>query len=181
MKILLDMDGVIVDFVGAALRIHGAEDLYTRPSSLGCFDIEKLLGISTSAFWAGVDRDSGFWGSLQKTPEADAIVAAAVETVGWENIGVLTAPALADSCLIGKRSWLRVHYPRLVDRVTFARDKGWYASPNHLLIDDKNENVDGFRASGGIAILLPRPWNRNHKFAGDSVSCLKEELSDYGV
>ncbi len=33
------------------------------------------------------------------------------------------------------------------------------AHPNAILIDDNEKEVDDFRTHGGMAILVPQPWN----------------------
>lgn len=155
-----DMDGVLVDFVGAALRLHRATDLYKKyPGALGTFDIEKILGITQDQLWAPINAQPGFWENLEKTPEADWIVETLTRIFGQENVIILTAPAMGDECFIGKRQWLRRHFPQFISRLAYAKDKSKFASHRHVLLDDADKNVTPFQRAGGQGVLVPRLWN----------------------
>jgi hypothetical protein len=43
------------------------------------------------------------------------------------------------------------------------------ARPDTLLIDDNEKNISAFRKSGGMAITVPRPWNRLRGCANTSL------------
>jgi hypothetical protein len=45
--------------------------------------------------------------------------------------------------------------------------KHFACRPTTLLVDDGDHNVREWRAAGGPAILVPRPWNTNHDLADD--------------
>lgn len=163
-----DMDGVLVDFVGAALRLHRATDLYTKyPGALGTFDIEKVLGITQDQFWAPINEETTFWEDLQPTAEAEWIVETLERIYGRENVCILTAPALGDTCFIGKRLWLRRHFPQFITRLAYAKDKSKFASPRHTLLDDADKNVAPFIKAGGQAVLVPRLWNAMYTYVKD--------------
>jgi hypothetical protein len=40
------------------------------------------------------------------------------------------------------------------------------AKPDHVLIDDKDSNVEEFIKDGGRAYMPPQPWNSRHKEYG---------------
>lgn len=176
--VMLDMDGVIADFMGAALRLHGREGLFDEPASKGVWDTEKLLGISANQFWKPINATPDFWPDLPKTAEADEIVALA-ESLG--EVTILTAPALGDECFLGKRQWLRRHYPKYVSRLAFAKEKHLYASPRHLLIDDKDSNCTKFREAGGRAILVPRSWNSEWQWADIAMDVIRSAANQEEV
>lgn len=160
MKIFLDMDGVLADFVGGACTAHN-RTCYDHPSHYGEFNLETIWGISAAEFWAPTNNFE-FWASLAKTPEADMIVETAVKLVGWENVAILTSPSLHPSCVPAKRYWIEKYYPRLTKNMIFAWGKGFIAGPGKLLVDDRDRNVDDFRAGGGHAVLVPRLWNQRY-------------------
>jgi hypothetical protein len=61
----------------------------------------------------------------------------------------------------GKKQWIRRYLPEeMWNNYLIGPPKHLCASPDALLIDDVEENVDKFRAYGGRAVLFPRPWNR---------------------
>ena len=67
--ILLDMDGVVVDFVGGAARLFGADPatLFQPERDLpGEFDMYPALGLARGDFYAGLDNAGGaLWPGLQ--------------------------------------------------------------------------------------------------------------------
>lgn len=177
MKIFLDMDGVLADFVGGACKAHN-RTCYDHPSHYGEFQLEKIWGITPAEFWKPTNSFE-FWASLAKTPEADMIVETAVKLVGWENIAILTSPSLHESCVPAKRYWIEKYYPRLTKNMIFAWGKGFIAGPGKLLVDDRDRNVDDFRAAGGQAVLVPRLWNRRYNDVITREFNLQEELKSY--
>jgi len=73
--------------------------------------------------------------------------------------------------------WVKEHLSRYYKQliITMA-PKHLLAKPDTLLIDDKDENVEGFWDAGGKAILVPRPWNSNHKLSDVSVNMVSHSL-----
>ena len=153
-RILLDMDGVIADFIGAAALLHEFD-----ASAVKCWDFLESFGIDPVAFWSPMGRK--FWANVPKTIEADAIVQACEEAVGAENVCLLSSPCDTDGCIDGKRDWIRKHYPQFARRAMFGPAKEFCAAPNRLLVDDSDSNCNAFARAGGVACLLPRPWNLN--------------------
>lgn len=161
---LLDMDGVMVDFTGPALALHGTtqEKLYAAQEAKGQWEFEQLLRITPEEFWEPINQDMDFWEELPKTPEADELVAEVEKRFGRKNVGILTAPTQEESCFTGKRRWLLRHFPQFASRLAFAHDKSLFASPRHILIDDRDKNVKEFRKAGGRSVIVPRVWNSYH-------------------
>jgi 5'(3')-deoxyribonucleotidase len=174
---LLDMDGVVADFVGGVCAAHNRPSPYDDPSSYGVFDMDKLWGMTSREFWKPCDGES-FWDDLQKTPDADDIVSSVVNNFGLENIAILTAPSMSPYCVPGKRRWMKRHYPFLAKNMIFTSAKKFLAGPDRVLIDDRNENIESFRAAGGHGILLPRLWNRLYRMWDFSLDHVEVNLRD---
>lgn len=177
MKVFLDMDGVLSDFVGGVSRAHGRPSPYDSPGCEGIFDMEKLWGISLEEFWAPTNNPE-FWEGLERTPEADAIVALVVQEFGTDNVAILTAPSLFSGCMGAKRAWVAKHYPFLKKRIIFAsaEAKKFVAGPRKILVDDRTENIQGWKKAGGYGVLIPRPWNAEWQRAKDGKTL--ERVSD---
>jgi len=178
------MDGVIADFVGAALRVHNATNLYSRGTSLGKFEIEELLGQTPQEFWGRLDRDPEFWYQLRPTRDASAIVEFAEDLVGREHVAILTSPAQSEHCIPGKRKFIADHFPQFNRRIITcpSATKCFVAGPQRILIDDRESNVDAFRVMGGIGVLVPREWNRLHRKSPQFVlRSMEEQLREVGV
>lgn len=174
-QILLDMDGVLADFVGGIARAHGRPDPYTSKSSFGVFDIERLWGMTSKEFWFPADSLE-FWAGLSPTPEAFPLVSLCQSLVGRHNIAILTSPSSSVQCIPGKRQWIDRYFPQYASRMIFGSAKQFLAAPHRILIDDRDSNVDSFIMAGGPAILLPRLWNRKWDRASTPLERIEGDL-----
>lgn len=186
MKILLDMDGVIADFVKAACAAHGRKyDEIYPPGRQSSWEMEPLLDLSTRDFWQPL-RGRAFWAELPKMPEADALVYALNAMVGAENIFVCSTPNADPDCVAGKMDWLEQHFPQFRRRFIFTATKELCSHHNNVLIDDRGKNCRSFVQAGGRAFLVPRRWNERYADEARVVdlmcsyleSCLQEGLAD---
>lgn len=173
---LIDMDGVIADFVGAISLAHNRPNPYLKPEAQGIWDMELLWGISAAEFYRPSDCRE-FWVSMPKTPEADQIVELALASFGLANTAILTAPSSFEGCIPGKRAWIERYYPTLKSQMIFGSAKEFLAGPNRWLLDDRDKNVDAFQKAGGHGVLVPRPWNRGHLESGNVIGVLFEAIA----
>ncbi|MCA9072771.1 MAG: hypothetical protein KDA84_27800 [Planctomycetaceae bacterium] len=173
--IFLDMDGVLVDFSSAALRLHGVEDIeWPR----GEWDFPKVLGISRGEFWSKIDsQGSEFWANLEPYPWYRELLDLVAEAAPFS---ILTSPSLSPSCPKGKLVWLSKHMPRRNGRVfrdfLIGPAKHLLAKDSRVLIDDSDTNAENFRAAGGEVILFPRLWNRQHHHAESPLDYVRRAL-----
>lgn len=153
MRFLVDLDGVIVDFVAGALAVHGA----TLPLREVRWNFYEQIGLDAKTFYAPMGRK--FWATLPWTREGQELWHRLTRRHGHDAIAICTSPAPNDGCIDGKLDWLRVNMPSHARRFVVTPEKCFAASPTTLLIDDNDNNVEAFRAAGGLAVLVPRPWN----------------------
>ena len=176
-KIFLDMDGVIADFVLAVSLVHNRPNPYQSEfgDALGKFDMHEIWKMSPREFWAPL-QGTGFWSKMPKTQDADEIFAVLERFVSPLDVCILTSPNADPYCATGKFMWVKEHYPKFSRRVIITAAKHFIAHDRAILIDDKEGNCEDFERDGGRAILLPRPWNRRHSLSLDSVKVLEDEL-----
>jgi 5'(3')-deoxyribonucleotidase len=164
MKIFLDLDGVVVNFVGPAMAYNGAwVDESNFPDGCG-WDVVKAVNIIRSekglpeldkrVFWNSFGYD--FWRNLPLYPGAKAFVQA-LRAHG--EVYFATSPTLSSSCVAAKFDHICHEFPELKRKIIISADKSVLANGNSLLIDDRDRNCEKFREAGGEAILVPRPWN----------------------
>ena len=132
--IFLDLDGVMADFDRHA-REQGK---YTADGKMK---------------WDELDYQ--WWSTMPACDGAkefyDAVKAMAV-------VRFLTAPVLHEECFSGKAAWVQKFVPadgkRMMKQVIIcpSADKHYLARPNHVLIDDRENNVKEWIAAGGIGI-----------------------------
>jgi 5'(3')-deoxyribonucleotidase len=178
-KAMLDMDGVLADFMKAICKAHNRPNPYVNnPSAYSEFNTEKVWGITPEEFWAPIQGESlDFWAGIDKTPEADRIVRLVCREFGMDNVAILTAPSRDVGSVPGKRAWMDKHYPRLAKNMIFTSAKGFLAGPKRILIDDRDRNVVEFKQAGGDAILFPRLWNSSWMHDGEGMKILERELA----
>ncbi len=172
MKIFLDMDGVLVDFVRGAHDHHNL-NCTPWPYPPGVWDFVKHTGLSAAQFWSPLGFE--FWSELNWTPDGEEILSLVPDCV------LLTTPTLHIECPTGKMEWIRQNAPELYRRTVITATKEVCAHPNALLIDDADHNVDKWRANGGVAILVPRIWNSRHAECNNTVEILRKEICDAGI
>lgn len=145
MTIYLDMDGVIADFFGGVAAKFGV-------------DHWKSIQDREIAFKTLSNTD--FFNQLPKFPESDKIVNF-VEEISKGDWGICSSPMRGDrdNSAYWKRTWLgkNGYIPPLIENMIFTSNKHKYAMSKlnrsrNILIDDKPENIDRWKAAGGIAI-----------------------------
>ncbi len=138
--ILLDMDGVLCDFVSAAMRVHGKTfDEAAWPK--GRNDLAAILGVTTTAFWQGIDRfdeEQGFWCRLKAYPWLHDLTAMA-EPFGFT---IATAPSRDSFCAAGKIQWLQRHFGERFSGYMIGCRKELLAGPGRVLIDDRDRECE---------------------------------------
>lgn len=156
--IFLDMDGVLCDFISAALEAHGRiELLQSWPA--GEWEIAKVLGCTTGEFWRSVDHQGEhFWSGLQPYGWARELAHLAAR---YGETLIASTPSESHHSAAGKVLWLERHFPGWfpASKRTFTARKDLIARPGRLLVDDSDRNVSAWIAAGGEAVLFPQPWN----------------------
>lgn len=186
--ILLDMDEVLVDFVGGVYRMWGVsreevEALRTPGEWCVLEPLEKAVNqtLGIDGFWDAIHAvGSEFWEALDPLPWADELIEL-VESwdVPWY---VVTAPSDCPTSYNGKVRWLKARFGSRFDRFIISPHKELLAQPGRVLIDDREENVHKFtvgsdgRPTGGAGIIFPSRGNSLHKYADDPLRLLTRRV-----
>jgi len=180
MRVFVDLHGVLSCFTRPAWEIHGhgpAPDWYRSPwlwPKPGEWDMHPFMGLTEDAFWSRL-RHEAFWSGLPWTPDGHAVLAM-LQLRFPGSLCLLSSPRQEPAAFAGTVCWVRKNLPGLHSRYLLGPDKGQVAGPHALLVDDADRNVERFREMGGLAVLLPRPWNSRHAEAHDAVGCLAADL-----
>lgn len=132
--IFLDLDGVMADF-----------DRHAREQGKYAAD-GKLK-------WDELDYQ--WWSTMPACDGAQEFYDA-VKKMGI--VRFLTAPVLHEECFSGKAAWVQNFVPergkRMMKEIIICpgADKHYLARPNHVLIDDRENNINDWIAAGGIGI-----------------------------
>jgi 5'(3')-deoxyribonucleotidase len=156
--IFLDMDGVIADFMSAALGALGRSETPEQITTWRCYE---QLATSEAEFWDAQKRDHDFWYNISPYPNIGLFIDC---MRSYADVYFASSPSLHPNCASHKMAWLRNHVGAWTyDRVMLGKPKHLLSGPGRLLIDDFHTNVDNWVKEGGEAILFPRSWNpRGH-------------------
>lgn len=191
MRILLDLDDVLVDFVGGACKVFNLtyEDIeegwevgsgHILPEIIG----KKLKNSYTLYdFWSKIDGNEDFWANLKPLPWMNEVLNLVQElTDDWH---IVSSPSHCASSYNGKVKWLKNYFSRSFNNFAITPHKFLFAKPDTILIDDKDQNVREFytdphtcKPTGAYAILFPRRWNSNHIYKGNEFAYVKHTLLD---
>ena len=136
-KIYCDMDGVIADF---DLQFKNQTGMLPK-------DYEAKNGIE--AFWKAIPEDTTkFWATIPWMSDGKQL---------WDYIKkynpiLLSAPSRAETSKQGKREWVARELPGTKLILKGAKYKHEFAKPNHILIDDRKDNIERWVNAGGIGI-----------------------------
>jgi hypothetical protein len=158
-KIYLDMDGVVADF----------DKRFTDLAGMGPSEFEEKYG--KNAFWDFIDEGDNklvFWIGIPPMSDAKQLV----DFVSNYDYEMLTAPSLKKQSVMGKGLWMKNQTNKglfpFKPKVNYksAKNKKDFAAPNHILIDDREDNINSWIAAGGVGIL--------HTSAASTINQLKK-------
>ena len=150
-RIYLDLDGVIVDFVG------GCHALFGKPvNPQTSYDIHSWWDLSPNEFWNRIAATSGFWSGLKPYQHAQEFVT--LLKTFTKEIVLVTSPTLDPQCAAEKTEWIQTYFKGNFRNYIITSRKE-LLEKDGLLIDDSNDKINKFRIYDGRAILFPQPWN----------------------
>lgn len=151
-KIFSDMDGVITDFNGRFSKYSDGIPPSEYEKKFGKEKFWELADGGGVAFWVGMPWMSDgkqYWDYIKKY-----------------DVELLSSPSRSNTSRLGKRLWVRNNLPGIKLTLAQAAKKQNYAAPNHILIDDRESNIEQWKSQGGIGIL--------HTSAADTINQLKQ-------
>ncbi len=184
-RIYLDMDDVLVDFMCSAMRHMGLTDYtiadYEHDIGRDIYTAyARKTGIlyPANVWWEHFKRE--FWANMQPMECCSDLINLCADAVGRDNVALMTSPTKCGDCLAGKLDWIHRTLPSWLHRqYIMTPRKHLCATPDSLLIDDAEENIEPFHQAGGQAIAFPRPWNRHREFTLNPFPVVKRLLEFY--
>lgn len=154
--IVLDMDGVLVDFCRAAYEIHGKPYDGNEPTTWNFFE---GWGINEDQFWSKIDAcKESFWSELREYHWARELIYTIDEV---DHFVIATKCSTSPYSSFGKVLSLQRLFGEDFRDYFITPRKELLAGPGRILIDDSDSNCTAFEDAGGAAILFPQPWNKN--------------------
>lgn len=159
-KIFLDLDGVVVDWLGGSLKVCGfsADDAGIRKHLREGGMIDDVLPGGRKQLTSAVNAAGpAFWTDLEFLPWGRQLVALAQSFKETHDFAFLTSPGKFPLAAQGKVAWLLAHYPE--ESIIICRDKHLCASSAALLIDDADYQIQPFTRNGGRGYLWPNQYS----------------------
>lgn len=179
MIVWLDIDGVLTHWNAGIHERLGIEHSYEDwPYALGREGWHWHNEVGKSFEDINKLCDFDLWANLPWIPGGKEIYASVVGRFGYSSIRLLTTPMPHVQSASGKVEWVNRNVPMLQKQliVTTAPKETFAGVPDSVLIDDSSANIDAWRAAGGRAILVPRYWNDDYKYADVSAAVVDERL-----
>ena len=153
-KIYCDMDGVLTDF----------DKQFT--DSISPWKPKQFIDKNgLNEFWEEIDgRGVGFWVGMKWMEDGKQLWNLLKENF---EVELLSSPSRAENSRLGKRLWVRNHKLGVKLNLAYSKNKQKYAAPNHILIDDRKDNIEDWESKGGIGIL--------HTSTENTIECLKKK------
>lgn len=155
MKIFLDADGVLINFIkGVAEPLGIDEELLKKKNFHDIVDQKEM--------WKHIDREgSAFWENLEPLPWADELLNHVRSFMRpSDEMYILTSPGDSAESYTGKANWFKKRYPKIFrSGLIITKHKQVCATRNSLLIDDFHKNIDRFINAGGYGYLFPYQYD----------------------
>ena len=159
MRILLDQDQVLAEFVEKVLKWYNEDNKtnYTAEDVKNYYDLEKLVGLH---FVRSCVRYPDFYSDLDPVHGAIEGVKQLIDD-GHDVCIVSAVPKSGAISFHGKLVWIRKHMP-FFDLKNFVACSRKELVQGDILLDDAPHNCKAFlEKTGKISVLFSQPWNRN--------------------
>lgn len=159
LKIYCDLDGVLVDFLGAFRQLSGGKGWDDAIRDLGFEEVWRLINHGGSAWWENLEWLSDGHKLWEFILQFNPIILSAGATSRTGNLAQ-----------IGKKAWCARELGGSIEVIVADRgtDKKYWAKPGYILIDDLEENILAWKSRGGIGI--------HHQDALRTISELKQYM-----
>ena len=179
MRIILDLDEVLVDFVGGSLKAHGwTKEQYREKlvkGDWGCLGQLLCNGGGAHKFWQPIHAlGAAFWENLDEHPWCDDLLAIVKETT--DDWYIVSSPSHSCSSYTGKVRWLKNKFGSKFDKFALIPHKHIFANKDTILIDDREESVNRFVDTGGQGIVFPNHGNSQHEWENNPLTYVRTEL-----
>lgn len=150
-QIYCDMDGVLCNFDARFDHYTGMLPNEYEEEKQRQYGKKK----GTEMFWDLIDNQVGikFWSEMEWTPKGKEL---------WDfiknyNPELLTSPSKQETSRLGKQLWVKNHLsPAPKVNFKYSKEKHHFATPDSILIDDREDIINNWNAAGGIGIHHPK-------------------------
>jgi len=170
MRILVDLDGVLVNTnISTAAALGMTLDEYLEKWPKGSWCVSEAFGQLAYDKWhEAASTSEEFWSEMPEYSWARRL---------WDACEKIAPTYILSCCVSGKMKWIyRFTGDPKFNRAILTKTKETCARWNHVLIDDKEGNIDKFIEEGGEGVLFPSNGNRLHRHSKDPCAHVLPEL-----
>ncbi len=149
-EVFLDLDGVIVDWVGSTKKVLNIKSL--KPFNRAKSDQHTIIDAQGLEFWSEmpwIKDGKQLWNFVKKFKPT-----------------ILSSPRSYKFAPEGKKIWIKRELGSI--NVILSNNKSKFAKSNRILIDDYDKNINAWEKRGGIGIL--------HTDTNSTIKKLKEVI-----
>jgi 5'(3')-deoxyribonucleotidase len=160
-NILLDVDGLLGNFVAGALRwVHSSHGKAFTQDQVTDYNLMTSFGLPDK--WPAFTEWLSDTRFCREVPVYDGAIAFVDELRKLGRVVAVTTPFVGvDHWENDRRSWLEQHFAIGHKDLVFCKDKTLVHG--QILFDDKVENAEAFgQVPGQIGALFSQPWNASH-------------------
>jgi 5'(3')-deoxyribonucleotidase len=176
--IYLDLDGVLVDFLGGLAKVAGVDADRMRAST-HWWAVNDIISESWGRpfeeedFLALLEKGGhDMWANLEKFPWCDELYQMCKS---YAPTVIMTKPGAHPSSASGKMEWIQKNLPD-VERFAITPCKHHMSHPGAILIDDNPVGCEKFAQHGGSVYCFPQPWNTEDWESRDRLAEIREHL-----
>lgn len=176
MIVYVDMDGVLANFNKAGCQTFGVE--YPKRSRLWHTWLRDQSGISQSEWFEIMANDPKIWDRIEPFPWTSTLVQCLdVHAPGWK---ILSSATHDPACWSSKARWVmqRLFPITSLHRLVLVGGRKFeLASRGDVLIDDWQENIESWKAAGGVAFKWDEFTEDMEETANQQIDSLREFLA----
>jgi hypothetical protein len=146
-EVFLDMDGVLVNFDGQMVDTFG-KNFETMANELGSKEIWRQVEEQGADFWLGMRPLPGYNQLVSYIRDSGVPMFILTAPPKPKNVDV----KYIQDVMKWKTQWIRRHVGGTKMLFAYSGEKGKYAKPNRILVDDWKENLSDWKSKGGIPI-----------------------------
>lgn len=157
-RVLLDVDGVLADFLTPSLKvIESVTGEPVPPEYLTEWDFMRHYDKETSKKFYDIFKSEGWCFNLEVYPGA---VEAVKELRGYADVYFVTSPMHGRHWAFERTEWLDKHFGARRDHVVHTNAK--YLCVGDVLVDDKPSHIIEWELSHpkGTGLLWNQPYNK---------------------
>jgi hypothetical protein len=174
---LIDIDGVVYDFVTHMLSTHFSF-LGKVEKDVVDYNMSKSLGIPKDHFWKTCDKADGIFCDGNLYDWTDSLIETCRKYS--ENVSFCTNPGNNPKHWSEKKKLFDKWFLNKNIGCIVTQQKEFLSFDGVVLIDDFEKNIEKFNKGDGIGILFPQYWNcnRSENLISDRVGYVDCTLDD---